>query len=241
MSTVFCHLPFHLQHIIFALAAAPLNTCGAAAEISQDDKLICQWLLAKDNQPLLTASKHKLWDVCEHIINTFQHEPDILEIRDSLPLVTMAGRSSLIGNLLKWCYHSADNFHLPGQIRESLKIAAARGDVQSCKQLITHPCTNAEVTRLAACQAARFGNMHVLQFLIDSCPDASSPGLDGSPMCCAAEGGHVAAMQLLMQHGADVNNAKGTPWSGEQYGSRLNFTPLQIAAARGHSEVIRWV
>jgi hypothetical protein len=173
------------------------------------------------------------------MLDIHKYHPDLREIYVALPLVTMSGRSSLIGKLLEWCYHEDRMYNTHGAICHALRIAAARGDVHSCRQLITHPCTRLEPTRLAACDAALSGRINVLQFLIDTCCDASSPGLTGSPMCCAAEGGHVAAMQLLMQRGADVNNAEGTPWSGSKFGTQRNFTPLQIASARGHSEVVR--
>jgi hypothetical protein len=45
------HLPFRLQHLIFASAAAPLTTCKASAAIISDAGLTAQWLLVKHEQP----------------------------------------------------------------------------------------------------------------------------------------------------------------------------------------------
>jgi hypothetical protein len=59
-------------------------------------------------------------------------------------------------------------------------------------------------------------------------------------MYYAAGSGQVAAMQMVVQHGADVHNTKGTPWSSpfvKEY-SRL---PVFAAADWGQLEAIRWL
>jgi ankyrin repeat protein len=65
----------------------------------------------------------------------------------------------------------------------------------------------------------------VVQLLIASHPDISSPKLLGTPLCSAATHGNIAAMQLLVQPGADVNANEGKPWScgrpSEHHISRL--------------------
>jgi ankyrin repeat protein len=53
----------------------------------------------------------------------------------------------------------------------------------------------------------------------------------------AAANGQHAAMQLLMQHGADINGRSGTPWScNGAYG-----TPLEEPAIRGHTTTVAWM
>jgi hypothetical protein len=61
--------------------------------------------------------------------------------------------------------------------------------------------------------AAAAGQLDVMQPLITSRPDAASPGLYNNPLCEAAAADQVQAMQLLLQHGADINGTPGTPWS----------------------------
>jgi hypothetical protein len=63
------------------------------------------------------------------------------------------------------------------------------------------------------CSAISCGRLDVLQLLLTERPDASSPHLVEPPMLCAARSGSVKAMQLLVEHGADINGRRGTPWS----------------------------
>jgi hypothetical protein len=52
----------------------------------------------------------------------------------------------------------------------------------------------------------------VLRKLVSSRPDAGNPKLGGSPMLAAALDRNIPAMEVLVQHGADVNNDQGSPW-----------------------------
>jgi ankyrin repeat protein len=52
----------------------------------------------------------------------------------------------------------------------------------------------------------------------------------------AAQQGKIAAMQLLVQHGADVHNTRGSPWS-----SVTAEVPLSGAASHGQLEAVRWL
>jgi ankyrin repeat protein len=82
------------------------------------------------------------------------------------------------------------------------------------------------------------GHLDVLQLLITSCPDAASPELYGSPMHGAATTGNVQAMQILLQHGADINATPGTPWSDPYPSER----PLHAAIAKRQAPAtIQWM
>jgi hypothetical protein len=247
MPAVFQDLPLHLQHLVFVSAAASLTTCKVSAGIAEDDGLIAQWLLAKIPRnscipacPLLTASKHELWDVCERMINTYQYIPTLEELQAALPLAARGGRFSLIVCLLKWCCHEHHGRCTCQALSLALTYAAAKGDVPICRLLTQHHAVGPQQARTAVCEAAKAGQIQALQFLLSSRPDASSPSLCGSPMCCAAEGGHVAAMQLLMQHSADINHNVGSPWSCHSQDT-MKKHPLYFAASKGHAEAIRQV
>jgi hypothetical protein len=57
-------------------------------------------------------------------------------------------------------------------------------------------------------------------------------------MCDAALSGNVQAMQLLLQHGADINGTPGTPWSSPYRG----YWPLQVAVAlKPAPATIQWM
>jgi ankyrin repeat protein len=115
--------------------------------------------------------------------------------------------------------------------------AASSGHVAVCNLLVQHPYITAEDVRWAVREAAAAGQLDVLQLLITSCPDAASPDLRGCPLSEAAHYGQVQAMQLLLQHGADINGTPGTPWS-EPYQMQW---PLQSAVAQGHVAAVQWM
>jgi ankyrin repeat protein len=55
----------------------------------------------------------------------------------------------------------------------------------------------------------------------------------------AAANGQIESMQLLLQHGADINGTPGTPWS--DMCSAARSPPIQCAVAAGHDETIQWI
>lgn len=76
--------------------------------------------------------------------------------------------------------------------------------------------------------AAALGMMTELAELLAEAP---SPDDLGGALWQAARNGQIAAGQLLLEHGADVNWR--APWSDE--------TPLDVARMAGHDEVAAWL
>jgi hypothetical protein len=239
-TTAFQGLPPHLQHLIYASAAAPLTTCKASAAIAQDASLTAAWLLAKKQQPLQTAVKHQLWDVCNHLLSTHQYRPETRELRCCLIDSAQQGATAVVAALLQWCCRER---HKSSQctctaLYTALMRAAANGHVAVCHLLLQHPCITGQDVRWAVTEAAAAGHLDVLHLLITSRPDAASPDLFGSPMQEAASIGNFQAMQFLLQHGADINATPGTPW-GEPYHIR---TPLCAAVVQGHAPAtVEWM
>jgi ankyrin repeat protein len=238
--TTIGNLPPHLQHLIFASAAAPLTTCKASAAITSDASLTAQWLLVKDEQPLLTAVEHGLLGVCDQLLGTHHYTPGCYEVCDALERAAGYGSTSVVSSLLQWCceeHHQA--CATCESLGDALVNATNQGHVPVVSLLAQHPAITAQDARDAVCSAGRRGQLEVLQLLITARPDASDPQLRGtSPMCAAAEGGHVAAMQLLVQHGADVHNSRGSPWSSA---TAVSYLPAFAAAMWGKLEAVRWL
>jgi ankyrin repeat protein len=55
-------------------------------------------------------------------------------------------------------------------------------------------------------------------------------------MLAAALDGNIPAMEVLVQHGADVNNNQGSPWRNS-----ASSDPLCIAACQGRVAVVSWL
>jgi ankyrin repeat protein len=77
----------------------------------------------------------------------------------------------------------------------------------------------------------------MLDLLMRSCPDAASPQLEGAPMSSAAANGQHEAMQVLMQHGADINGSPGTPWSC----ASDQEPPFKQVVMWGDAETVAWM
>jgi hypothetical protein len=239
--------PPHLQHLIFASAAAPLTTCKASAAISSDASLAAQWLLVKDDEPLLTAVENKLWKVCDILLGTHQYTPDYGELGEALIKAAKCGATDVVSHLLQWCCKR--HHYIPCDTCMSVYAALYAGVTEEHMPIVSllaqHPSITAQYARDAVCAAAKFGSLEALELLITSRPDASNPELEGCPMDEAARCGQLAAMQLLVQHGADIHNSRGKPWSsgGEPdpslYG--VDCMPAHTAAFFGHLEIIKWL
>jgi hypothetical protein len=157
-------LPPHLQHHIFASAAAPLTTCKATAAIAQDASLTTQWLLVKGEQPLLTALRHGLWDVCDKLLNTHQYTPGHYELCPALRRAAGSGRTEVVSSLLRWCCmwrHERCSFC--NSVCEAMWYATSQGHVQVCSLLIQHPAITPQHARDAVCRAARYGQLEMLR------------------------------------------------------------------------------
>jgi hypothetical protein len=235
-ATVYHDLPQHLQHLIFASAAAPLDTCKASAAIAQDASLVATWLLAQNQQPLLTAVGHNMWDVCGHLFSTHQYVPDTEELQDALVQSARSGATAVVATLLQWC--CKEHSDVCRAVKDALEGAASNGHVAACDLLAQHPCITIQAVRSAVCKAAGKGRLDVLQMLMRSYPDAASPGLWGYPMTEAAVSGQVQAMQLLVQHGADIHGTTATPWTSHVM---MSLPPLHHAAFYNHIPAVQWL
>jgi hypothetical protein len=237
LSTSFQDLPPHLQHLIFASAAAPLTTCKASAAVAQEASLVATWLLARNQQPLKRAAKHQLWDVCGHLFSTYHYIPSYGEFRGVLKCSASKGATAVVATLLQWC---CKEHHEHCDMCAALQIALqVDGHVAVCNLLAQHPTITAQTVRTAVVTAAGRGQAKSLQLLITSRPDAASPHLHGSPMFAAAANGHVESMQILLQHGADINCKPGTPWS--EMGEARKSQPVQYAVMNGRDRATQWM
>jgi hypothetical protein len=239
--TTFQDLPLHLQRHILASAAVPLTVCKASASIVLDAKLSALWMLSKHQYPLQKAIQHRMWDVCDQLLGCHQYVPQLTELQWSLPRCAAAGRASLVMHLLKWCCEGecTEDCGTCGYVKEALVFAAYHGHMAVCSILLEQrPGMPAAGVREAICTAALSGHNDVLDLLMTIQPDASAPNLAYSPMCHAAAGGRIEAMQLLLRHGADLHNSEGSPWSCP---APHNLHPLEVAAYHGQAEAVRWL
>jgi hypothetical protein len=242
-SASFSSLPTHVQSLVFAAAGASLTTCKASAALAQDACLIAEWLLQRHpSQPLEWAAKHQMWDVCHQLLTSLEYQPKGQELCIGLGYSGKYGEAALMSRLLQWScqgQHNArhDTCMVCASVRGQLVLAAGAGHVDVASVLLDHPSCTAQIVRDAVCEAACRGQLEVLQLLVSSRPDAGSPKLRGSPMGAAAMYGDVAAMEVLVQHGADVNGSKGSPWRSDEDSA----PPLLEAVMRGQVAAVAWL
>jgi hypothetical protein len=142
------HLPPHLQHLIFASAAAPLTTCKASAATASDASLTAQWLLVKHQQPLLRAIKHELWDVCDKLLGTHQYTPATEELCYSLEEAAQKGSAKVVGSLLQWfCKEHHQHCDTCNSLEYALLNAARKVHVPVISLLAQHPAITAQRVR----------------------------------------------------------------------------------------------
>jgi ankyrin repeat protein len=87
-------------------------------------------------------------------------------------------------------------------------------------------------------------HLEVLRLLVSSRPDAGSPKLRGSPMEVAAKLGDIAAMEVLVQHGADVNGSKGSAWRSDTdptEPTHARRSPLWMAVGHDRVKAVAWL
>jgi ankyrin repeat protein len=129
--------------------------------------------------------------------------------------------------------HGADTKATNNWGATSLMAAAAGGDLATAQLLLKHGAeVNAQSAadpigfilgggRNALMWAAYRGDISMMRLLIDAGADVNIPGFFGSPLSQAAWGDHTSATELLLKHGAKVNQAD--PGTG--------YTPLHWAAS----------
>jgi ankyrin repeat protein len=154
----------------------------------------------------------------------------------------MYGQAALMSRLLQWsCQEQHPMCGLCYSVSDALSSAASGGHVGVATLLLSHPSCTAQAVRNAVCSAACFRQLQVLNILVDGRPDAGNPKLRGSPMSNAAGHGDIAAMEVLVQHGADVNGSKGSPWQEDAEDHPPFRCPLWIAAYHGHVAAVAWL
>jgi hypothetical protein len=91
--------------------------------------------------------------------------------------------------------------------------------------------------RAALCRAAEGGHLPVMTFLLTNVRGISKPGRGDNPLSAAARGGHMQAVRLMLLQGADPENRRRKPFSGDAYST----PPLEAAAQGGSLEVLQLV
>jgi ankyrin repeat protein len=91
------------------------------------------------------------------------------------------------------------------------------------------------------CEAAHRKQLEVLRVLVSSRPDAGNPELRGSPLLTATMCGNIAAMEVLVQHGADVNGSKGHPWHSDEDCIPVWKRPLYVAIFHKKLAAVAWL
>jgi hypothetical protein len=79
--------------------------------------------------------------------------------------------------------------------------------------------------------AAEHDSVDILRFLLDSGVDANAPILARKPLCAAACTGAIAASNLLLQHGADVDGRV----------TERTANPLHEAICCGQLAMVKWL
>jgi ankyrin repeat protein len=112
------------------------------------------------------------------------------------------------------------------RLRHPLVGAAANGHLEVCRLLLAKG-VHARAARKALLAAAKYGHLPVVRLLLLEVPDTGTvPCVGCNPIEFAAEGGHLAVVQLLVQQGVDIEAAQ---WA------------LCGAAREGHLEVVQYL
>jgi ankyrin repeat protein len=245
-STTFSSLPTHVQTEIFASAGACLTTCKASAALAQDARLTAEWLLQQHlPDPLGWAARHQLWEVCNQLLDTFGYQPMEQDLCTGLIHSGQYGKAALVRSLLqRSCQEQHPVCDVCCSVRHALISAAGGCHVDVVSLLVSHPSRTAQAVRYAVGEAVLntvdTRRLEVLRILVSSCPDAGSPKLDGNPMQAAIMRGDIAAMEVLVQHGADVNGSKGSAWRSDA--SLCDpWPPLVVAVAHEQVGAVAWL
>jgi ankyrin repeat protein len=84
------------------------------------------------------------------------------------------------------------------------------------------------------CDAAEENDLDSLTLLLDAKTDTEERIAGETPLMLAAKNGHVDAVKLLLDRGAQVNAR-----NPEMPDSKRGMTALMLAAQQGHDEVVR--
>jgi ankyrin repeat protein len=139
------------------------------------------------------------------------------------------GKSSLVSNLLR---RGADPTTTNDAGFNCLHVSAMSGDVETARLLLDAGTDVHALESLSGTSplhiAAQLGNTEFMLLLLDAGADADFRSTSGeTPLFLASTRGEVGAVRLLLE-----KNASPTQ-------KCLEHTPLEIAAKRGHVEVVR--
>jgi hypothetical protein len=228
---------------VLAWASAPLDTCKAAALVAADNQLAALWLLGSTKKhPLLIAAKHRLWDVCEVILES-RATPLKSVLYAAIQKAAAAGQQQLVSRLL----------HAPGgpvvehieqyswehdTLRASLSLASSGGHHDVChllNQSIAY-LIKAQPPSLAIYDAVRNGNVEEVCALLDGVAQRSPEDnealaeIQHAALRTAAGAGQLGVIRAALARGADVNGGKPHfhLWS-----------PLRYAIQEGMEEAVQ--
>jgi hypothetical protein len=174
-------------------------------------------------------------------LDTFNYQPKEQELCVGLDCSAVHGAAGLVSILLQWsCKEQHRRCRVCDAVREALSSAAKGGHVGVVSLLLNHPSCTAQAVRDAVCKAVRNKQLEVLRMLVSSRPDAGSPMLKGSPMQAATSCGYIAAMEVLVQHGADVNGSKGSPWQCDEDVFPA-WRPICLTVMHGQIAAVAWL
>jgi hypothetical protein len=180
-STTFISLPQHLQSLVLAFGAAPLNTCRAAAAIAGHPSLLYKWLNSRTCQDsnriwlLSTAAQLQQWGTCFQLLNSSSVPLSPVDIAAALVAAVKAPPSDGQLQLVRALINDHGAWSTWRQINDETE--AADEDEQ-------HPLEH----------AAQAGNTEVCQLLCSQ--DMGLHDLQ-SALGTALEQGHTAVAQLL--------------------------------------------
>jgi ankyrin repeat protein len=120
-----------------------------------------------------------------------------------------------------------------------MMCAAHANQLEVFNMLVNHPSITADRARYCVNDAAARGLVNMLSLLMSSRPDAGDPqeSRRSPPMMVAAYVGNIRVMDVLLQHGADVNDTEGSPWSSWDGAGN----PLEAAVRGMQPAAIKWL
>ncbi|KAH8830982.1 ankyrin repeat-containing domain protein [Flagelloscypha sp. PMI_526] len=232
----------------FTLQEGPAHNLIASACIAV--LLHFQVLMQPDQSNQDTPFSYSLWNWYKHV---FPHGPSVLLSQQKTLYATHPWRMSYFGNHSS-LLSSAAEFCLLDLLETNLATKIWDGDIlgsalvvaagslrssalayQSCRLLLCHCVDYQKVIGEAFRTASNAGNLEVVQFLVERCPDVNAVGGKyGSALQAAAVAGLGGSkvVRFLVEKGADLNVVGG------EYG-----TALQAAAANrwGELQVLRFL